>query len=102
MGEVLAHGRVRRAWLGIVAQTVDLSPGRRGVHVREVQRGSPAFAAGLRPGDLLLRFGGQRLEGMDDLMRHLVPEAIGKRVEVGLVRDGEPGEVQVRLGDAPA
>src|SRR5262245_24874598 len=66
LGEILARGRVRRAWIGIAAQTRVLDrrlarfhslSQRAAVEVLSVSRRSPAAAAGLEEGDLLLRIG---------------------------------------------
>jgi S1-C subfamily serine protease len=62
VGEFIAHGRVRRARLGIAGQTVKLprrlslavGAGPRGVRIAEIESDGPAAAAGLRAGDLIL------------------------------------------------
>jgi S1-C subfamily serine protease len=98
--EILAHGRVRRAWLGVVANTVQLGPRQGGVLVRRVYAGSPADRAGLQEGDVLVALDGQALEGMDELQRALGRDRIGARVRVRVLRDGEAAEVAVALGEA--
>jgi S1-C subfamily serine protease len=95
---LLAHGRVRRAFLGISGQYRPLdrrrarelelaAPG--GVEVLGVEAGSPAAHAGLREGDLLLAFAGQALHGIDDLQRQLRTWPAGEAAEIELVRAGE-------------
>ncbi|HZF76446.1 MAG TPA: trypsin-like peptidase domain-containing protein, partial [Acetobacteraceae bacterium] len=96
VGEFVAHGRVRRAHLGIAAQTVPLprrvalaaGAGQAGVRVGEVQPGGPAAQAGLREGDILLALDGQALGGTDDLVRMLGAGRIGRSVELTLLRAG--------------
>ena len=102
LDELLAHGRVRRAWLGIVAQTVPLQRGGHGTLVERVVRGSPAQAAGVEAGDVLVAIDGQALDGLDGLQRVLRKDAIGARVRLDLLRDGQPFGVGLRLGEAPA
>src|SRR5207248_1416037 len=64
LDEIATNGRVRRAWLGIVGQSVEL-PGRRAaVLVHRVMRRSPAERAGVRPGDVIAGVDGDPLEGM--------------------------------------
>jgi S1-C subfamily serine protease len=96
IGELLAHGRVRRAWLGLVAHTrpLDRSQGRRlgiagpqVVEVVSVEPGGPAARAGLVAGDWLVTLDGQATTTVDDLHRHLVATAIGVPVSVGVLRD---------------
>jgi S1-C subfamily serine protease len=102
MRELSAHGRVRRAWLGVVAETVQLGPRRGGVLVRQVQDGSPASASGLEPGDILVGLDREELRGMDDLQRLLQREAIGKPALLRVLRDGHGHVIQTHLGEARA
>ena len=109
IGEVLAHGRVRRAWLGLVAQTRPIDrPGARrlglpGPHVVEivsVEPGGPAAQAGLRTGDWIVALGGHATPTVDDLHRRLAATAIGVPVAVGVVRALTPTQVSVTPTDA--
>jgi len=97
LGEVLTHGRVRRAQLGIGAEEVLLPaavaraaglPEARGVAVRSVAPGSAAAAAGLRPGDILVGLGGEPLRTVADLHRALGGQANGREIELLLLRRG--------------
>ncbi len=103
--QILAHGRVRRARIGIVAEQTAL-PTRLvyktgltqtgGVRIREVQPGSPADAAGLKAGDLLVRLDGETVTGVDDMFRMLDARRIGKVVSATLVRGGVLVDVDLR------
>ena len=99
LGEILRHGRVRRAFLGIRAEEVLLptaiarlmgleSP--RGIAVRGTEAGTPAAEAGIEVGDVLLRFGGRRTESTSDLHRSLDAGAIGRATDVEGLRGNEP------------
>jgi S1-C subfamily serine protease len=92
---LMHDGRVRRAFLGVVGGTRPLRPNlaerlgrRRGLEVVQLLDGSPASAAGVRPGDLILELDGRPIEGVGDLQRVMVGEMVGRRVPVGLERDG--------------
>ena len=101
---LLRDGRVRRAVLGVSAQTTPL-PRRvvhehalavaRGVVISEVQDGSPADQAGLRPGDIVIDFGGIPIDDIDALHRQLTEERINVAVPVRILRQGAPRRVIV-------
>jgi len=97
VSEFIAHGRVRRAHIGIAAETVPLprrlslatGAGARAIRVSEVEPGGPAAAAGLLAGDLLLSLDGIAIEGADDLIRLLGAERIGRETTVSVLRGGQ-------------
>ncbi len=79
-GELIAHGRVRRSYLGISAGVQPISPylqrqlgvdSQTVVEVVEVMGGGPAERAGLRPGDLILSLDGEPIRTVDDIHRLL-------------------------------
>ena len=82
------HARRMRAAVGL--------PERDGLLVRGVLEGTPAAAAGLQRGDLLVRAGSRELRAIDDLFDSL--EAGGDTLELGVVRGEEEREVAVRWG----
>ena len=95
-------GRVRRAFLGVVGGTRPLRPvladrlgRRRGLEVVQLLEGSPASAAGVRAGDVIVELDGRPIEGVGDLQRVMVGEMVGRRVPVGLERDGAIVHVDV-------
>ena len=98
---LLHDGRVRRAWLGIAGARRPLPPrvARRlgqsaGIGVEEVVPGSPASAAGLRPGDLILAVDGRVLHDSGDLQRLMLDEAIGRAMLIRILRLGDVTELQ--------
>jgi S1-C subfamily serine protease len=94
--EFIAHGRVRRAHIGIAAETVPLprrlalatGAGARAIRVSEVEPGGPAAAAGVLAGDLVLSVDGVAVEGADALIRLLNAERIGRATTLALLRGG--------------
>src|SRR5688500_14631032 len=98
LGQLLAHGRVRRAWLGVGAMRRPLDRrlayhhglGAAAVEVQSIEAGSPASRAGLRDGDLIVRFGDLPIEGIDDLDRALRTFVAGQPVALKIIRRGAP------------
>lgn len=107
---VLEHGSPKRGYLGVAGQQVVLrdrkwgagSTTERAVLVTGVNPDSPAEAAGLMVGDLLLDLDGQRIESPEDLLERLSALAAGRSVAVTLVRGGTRVAATVTLGDRPA
>jgi S1-C subfamily serine protease len=95
VAEIMRHGRVRRAFVGISADTVPLA--RRialaagiaktsALRVRSTEASGPAAQAGIMVGDLIVSVDGHPVTGVDDLVRLLDGERIGRRVELKIVR----------------
>jgi S1-C subfamily serine protease len=97
LGELVRHGRVRRAYIGIAAQQFTLSRRLRhaaglaqesAVMIATIEPGGPAERAGLRAGDIILALDGSTVTGADDLIRILAGEKIGRTVEIETLRNG--------------
>ena len=102
--QLLAHGKVTRGRIGVRLQevTAELAralrlPGAAGALVTSVEPASAAEQAGLRPGDVIVRFAGKPVGTHADLMRLLSASAPGASVELGMVRDGAPSKATVRV-----
>lgn len=102
---LLAHGAVRRGFLGVTTLPVRLpapAAARAGQQsallVSAVEDGSPADRAGLLLGDALLSLAGAPLAHAGDLLGLLEEERIGQSVPVRLVRAGEVRELPVTVG----
>jgi S1-C subfamily serine protease len=97
LGELVRHGRVRRAHIGIAAQQFVLSRRRRhaagltqesAVMVASIEPGSPAERAGLNAGDVILALDSVAITGADDLIRVLAGDKIGRTVELEVLHNG--------------
>jgi len=103
---LLAHGRVRRGYLGVGAQTVRLPAAlaaqlnqETGLLLGSVEAGSPAEQAGLFMGDTIVTLDGQPVRHLDDLLALLSGDRAGKTASVRIVRGGQAMEVSVVIGE---
>jgi len=107
--QLIREGRVRRAYLGILAQTVPLdrqvavafglTAG--AVRVTEAQHNTPAATAGVRPGDIIVAAGDRPITSMDDLQLALGQHAIGDPLVLIILRDGQRLEVITHPAELP-
>ena len=95
IGSLMHDGRVRRAFLGLVSVPVPVPASLRGktgqaqaLRVAEVVPGSPAARAGLRTGDLVLTAAGRPVSVAQGLQRLMFDEAIGKPMQITVLRNG--------------
>jgi S1-C subfamily serine protease len=103
IGEFIAHGRVRRAHLGVAAQTIPLprrlavatGSGPRAVRIGDVEPGGPADRSGLRIGDILLGIDGTSVDGADDLIRLLGADRIGRPTTLAVIQNGRVNQITV-------
>jgi S1-C subfamily serine protease len=102
---LVAHGRVRRGFLGIGTYPVRIPPDLEketgqaaALLLVSVEPGSPADAAGLRLGDLLLSFDGHALRHPSDLLPLLDETRVGAEASARILRASEPRELRVTVG----
>ena len=101
-GVVSVAGRVLRdteqAYLGILA---DPRFNENSARIANVENGSGAKAAGLRPGDLIVSIGDRKITGAMEMRNALIGRKPGDSVRVSYLRDGKPASVEVKLGHRP-
>ncbi len=103
LGQLLAHGRVRRAWLGIGAARRPLDRrlayhhglGASAVEIQSVEPNSPAAKSGLADGDLIVRFGDTPVDSVDQLHKSLRTWAAGTPAKLGVIRRGVRLELDI-------
>ena len=104
--QLMEFGRTRRGWLGVriqpvtpeLAEALDLVS-EEGALVAMVVEGSPAAAAGLEAGDVIVRFDGAAVSEMRELPRAVALAEVGREVEVMAVRGREELSFKVVLGE---
>jgi Do/DeqQ family serine protease len=103
MDELLKYGQVQRgtiAGITLAPMTTRLAdelgaPNTRGVVVVSMQQRSDAYAAGLRPGDIVVSFNGTAVEDQAQFARTLSEAKIGSTVSLGILREGRPQTIRV-------
>ena len=110
LGELVRHGRVRRAYIGISAQQTAIPRQLRhavgltqdsAVMVTALESGSPAERAGLKVQDIILELDGHAVTGADDLIRALTGDKIGRSVAIDVLRDRRRKTVSVVAEERP-
>jgi S1-C subfamily serine protease len=103
---LLAHGRVRRGYLGVGAQAVRLPEAlaqqlgqETALLLMSVEPDSPAAHGGLLLGDTIVAFDGQPVRHMDDLLALLSGDRVGTSAAVRLVRAGQVQDLSVTVGE---
>jgi serine protease Do len=107
-GQLIAHGRVTRGWLGIAPQ--ELTPeladswGLRnvsGILVGSVNPSTPADSAGFHVKDVITEFDGQKVSDVQNFRLLVADTPVHKKVRVHVLRDGVAQDLWVRLGERP-
>jgi serine protease Do len=106
IAELKEQGHIDRGWLGVAIQplTPDLTQGMglksdKGALVSSVQDNSPAAEAGIKSGDVVMRFGERVIESPKDLSRAVADTASGATVPVKIWRDGSEQTVEVKIAE---
>jgi serine protease Do len=109
MSQILDHGKVNRAYLGIMVQ--DITPGiskamnlkdMKGVLVGDVSPTGPAQRSGVLRGDVILQVNGKQMEDSRELRNTISMMDPNANVNLKIVRNGSPADVTVKLGELPA
>jgi serine protease Do len=108
MNQILDHGKVNRAYLGIMVQ--DITPGiskamglkdMKGVLVGDVSPSGPASRSGVQRGDVILEVNGKQMEDSRQLRMTISMMDPTATANLKLVRNGNPTDVSVKLGELP-
>ncbi len=109
MQNLIQHGRVVRGYLGVLIQDVtpelakafDLKDDERGALVSQVQEDGAAGKAGVKVGDVIVEFDGEKVKDMRSLKLRVAGTSPRTKTPVKVIRDGKPLELQVQLKELP-
>jgi len=106
MEQIAKSGKVRRGYLGVTIQnlTPELAKGLgitndHGALIRDVESGSPAERAGLRPGNVVVEINGKPVTDGRELQRAVSEASPGSAVTLTIIRDGRQNHISVTLGE---
>lgn len=110
LSELIQHGRVRRGYIGVSGQTVEVPrrharnadiDNRTGAMISGLEQGGPAERAGLMSFDTIVRVDGEAVTGVDDLIRILNGERIGRPIRFDALRRGQLRSFEVTPTERP-
>lgn len=106
MDSLIEEGHVTRGWLGAWIQDLDENlarsfgfDSRDGVLIGDVDPEGPAARAGLRSGDIVLRYGDEKVESADELRFEVAATRPGSEVELEIFRDGRRRDLIIEIGE---
>ena len=104
--ELIEHGKVERGWLGVNIQDVTPNLAKsfglsapRGALIADVTKGGPADKAGLKRGDVVLEYGGEKIQDGASLRNKVASTTIGEVMNVTVWRDKKKMEFAVKIGN---
>src|SRR6201995_5665119 len=104
LSEIIRHGYVRRAYIGVSGQTAPVPrrhavvagvENKMGALLAQIEPDGPAARAGLLPGDVVIKLDGVDVNGVDDLIRVLDRDRIGRRLAMDVLRLGRLREMDI-------
>jgi S1-C subfamily serine protease len=105
---LVKHGRIKRGYLGIRSQTVDIPEASQktlrreqaaGLLIMGIEKDSPAAKGGLIVGDILVGVAGEPVFHHDELFARLNGELVGKSTPIDILRGGQPQTLNVLIGE---
>jgi serine protease Do len=108
MAELIKTGKVTRGWLGVYIQPVTPELKNQfklkstdGAIVADVNGGGPAEKAGLKRGDVIVEYQGEKIEDTNHLRNLVAATEVGATADVKVIRDGREKTVKVKIGELP-
>lgn len=106
IAQLKEKGKVVRGWIGVSVQTVTPEIAQsfglkepKGALVGGVVNGSPAEAAGIKRGDVIIAFDGKEIKNMSDLPRLVAETQVGKAVDIKVIRDGKEVDLKITVAE---
>lgn len=108
MSQIIEHGRVIRGWMGLELQNISPQLAesfglkeRMGVLVAGVVRQSPAYKAGIQPGDIILLFDEKLIRDAKSIQNEIASSKPNSDIEISGLRRGKQFDLEVKIGQRP-
>lgn len=108
MDNIVKEGRVVRGWLGVQIQILTPELARqfnlkdeKGVLLADVVEGGPAEKGGLQRGDVIVEYGGKKIENPFQLRNMVATTRPGQTIDIKVMRNGNPIIIKVTVGELP-
>jgi serine protease Do len=106
--QLIAEGKVTRAYLGVIPRELDAAYAEAlgldidsGILVEDVAAGTPADEAGLRTGDIITQLDGEAADNVDRFRLRVAEHAVGDKIDLKVHRDGKDTNFRVQLSEFP-
>lgn len=108
-GDLIAHGRIIRPWIGVywggdvdeaLARQFQL-PVNYGVLIQDVAQGSPAERAGIRRGDVIVAVNGKKVTSFNEMRRSILGMKVGQELSITFIREGQERTATAILAELP-
>lgn len=110
--DLIEFGRVRRGYIGVFLRTIDENVQQyykeeydinidNGAQVQDVFPDTPGEKAGLKPGDIIIEFNGEKVKDSGTLVNMVTDQAVGSTVDLVILRGGERKEIEMTLAERP-
>jgi serine protease Do len=106
VAQLRQSGSVSRGWLGVKIENIDDDKAQamgmteaKGALVSEATRNAPAFASGIKDGDVIISVNGEKINDSRDLARKVAGLAPGATADIRVLRAGREQSIPVKLGD---
>ena len=108
VSQLKEKGKVTRGWIGVSVQSLTPEMAQafglketKGALVGDVVAGSPADAAGLKRGDVIISFDGKEIKNMSDLPKIVAETPIGQTVDLKIMRKGKEIDLKITVAEMP-
>ncbi len=108
MEALIEDGRVKRGWLGILPESLDLKtaellnlPPNTGILVKAIAPHTPASEAGFQQGDIIIKVGKQIVGNQHQALKAVASQPPGSMVDIEILRQTQPMTLQVKVAERP-